>query len=247
MKISTDKEILDAIIIGYRKAVKERYQYDTLLEGYVIPDSFTEDRLDAFRDYFLEYIYPPPSKRNELNDAFDSLDAYLKKPNKLLPILLDSASLVFKYGRHLPKILKAGLRALKSFQTATAFENKLKDQVLALEFDAPFSTTDIYTLIKALPREEVEQFIIQNEALFETLKDRKLVKKVKEIVAHLMQKMQQRPEIYTIQQIQALALGQDIIEKGDALFESLSDNEQEQIFDTVIQIERVALDKVYKS
>ncbi|MFK7979352.1 MAG: hypothetical protein AB8G86_05190, partial [Saprospiraceae bacterium] len=47
----------------------------------------------------------------------------IQQPKKLLRILLDSGRLIFKYGRHLPKILNAGLKALRSFRTATQFEN----------------------------------------------------------------------------------------------------------------------------
>lgn len=243
----TKKEIHNAVILGYREIIRARYHYQNLQENYEFPASFTEERVTRFRNYFLDYIYPLPKRREELNDAFQSLDAYIKNPEKLLRILLDSGSLLFKYGRHLPKILKAGLKALRSFRTATHFENQLVENAIKLSLEPPYSEADIHQLISALSRTKIDQFIEHSQSLFETLYDRKLVKKIIEIVNHLITKMKKRPQLYSEIEIRGLEIGRDIIINGDKLFDELSPSEQKQIFDLTIAIEREMLDKIYNS
>ena len=55
----SDKQLLNAIITGYRQTISERYQYANIQRKYEIPASFNEERVLLFRNYFLDYIYPP--------------------------------------------------------------------------------------------------------------------------------------------------------------------------------------------
>lgn len=239
------KEILNELILGYRKMLEERYQYNNINANYNIPDSFDEKRVDLFREFFLGHIYPHPETREELNQAFDALDGYIKNPEKLIRILMDSASLLFKHGRHLPKILRAGINALRSFRTATQFENRLVDKAIELNMPAPYSTQHIYQLFEALTQNELDEFIKNSENLFENLHDRKLVQKTKEIVNHLIEKMKKRPGVYSTAEINGLEIGREIITKGDELFDQLSEADQRNIIKTVIQVERDSLKDIY--
>ena len=80
----TTQKYLYEVIIGYRKIIESRYQYETIIEKYELPLSFDEQKVAQLREYFLNYIYPHPSKREDLNDAFQNLDNYVKHPDKLL-------------------------------------------------------------------------------------------------------------------------------------------------------------------
>ena len=241
------KDILDEVILGYRKLIRDRYQYSFLKETYDLPASFDEARVDRFRDFFLDNIYPEPQKRDELNEAFDSLDEYIKSPEKLLRLLVESAKLLFKYGRHLAKILKAGMKALRSFRSANAFENKLVDQAIASRKEAPFSRSDIEGFIRSLDRRDISSFIENSQSLFETLHDRELVKKITEIVEHLIDSMKKQPKHYSPQEISGLELGRDIIVGGDALFSALSTEEQFQIFEFVIELEKNIIENLFSA
>ncbi len=121
----SDKEILDGVIIGYRKLIYDRYQFDNINSKYEIPISFDEDRMILYRDFVLEQIYPHPDKREPLEAAFKSLDSYLSHPDKLIRILFDSVSIVLRHGKNIPRLMSAGIKAFKSFRTATDFEAKL--------------------------------------------------------------------------------------------------------------------------
>jgi hypothetical protein len=112
-----DKEnVLDEIILGYRNVIEKRYQYKTLSKKYNLPDTINENIVDDLKIYFLTYVYPDINRRSILNEAFTTLDAFIKKPEKLLNLVLDSFQLIFSHGRHLPKIFNAGLKAMKSFR-----------------------------------------------------------------------------------------------------------------------------------
>lgn len=239
------KEILTEIIIGYRKVVEKRYNYTQLKEKYEVPPSFNEAKTNEFKEYFLGYIYPDPQKRVELDEAFQNLDSYIKHPEKLLRILLDSGRLLFKYGRHLPKILRAGMKALKSFRTATVLENKLVENAINIPVKPPFNSTEIDTLLASLSAKEVIQFLESSQLLFETLHDRKLVEKIIEIVEHLITKMESRPAMFGPKDIKGLSIGRDIIKEGAQLFYQLPEKEQRAVLDLVVQIERDALEAIF--
>jgi len=237
--------ILNAVIVGYRKVLRSRYTHSNLRERAGFPESFDEERVNSFREYFLANLYPPPEKRSELNEAFESLEDYIKHPDKLLRILIDSSSIVFKYGRHLPKLLNAGMKALRSFQIALKFERGLVDNAIRLGLEAPYDDGDIDTLIGALPRKEIDQFIESNEVLFGMFHDRKLVGRAKDIFEVLIGKMKKRPKVYSEAEVRALEIGQAIIVEGDLLFEQLEKEEQELIIGFVIDLERGVLEDIF--
>lgn len=241
----TEKEVLNGVIAGYRKVLKDRYQYKKIQANYDLPDYLTEDRINAFRAYFLDSIYPDLKKRKELEEAFQSLDNYIKQPEKLVRLLLDSTRLLFKYGRHLPKIMKAGINALQSFRTATNFEQQLVKAALKTNMPPPYSIANINDLIKTLSSKEIDKFIENNTALFGTMKDRKLVHKIIEIVEYLIDKMKERPTTYSTKEIKGLEIGRDIIKKGHHLFEQLSQKELEEVLAFTVQLETDSLQRIF--
>jgi hypothetical protein len=191
-----------------------------------------------FRDFFLDYFYPLPERRDVLDQAFAHLDDYIKQPGRLLTLLMDSAGLIFKFGRHLPKVLKAGLGALQSFRLASKFEEKLIDRALALQLEPPFTSDELDQLLSGLNPADVGDFIENNEQLFAFVHDRELVAKVIIIVEELISKMRRRPEVYGAAEVSALQFGRDLIKGGNLLFDQLTPIEQKTMIAWVIQIER---------
>jgi len=240
-----NNNLLDSIITAYRNLVAERYQYEYLKENYDLPESFDRIRVDRFRNYFLENIYPDPKKRTELNKAFESLDDFINKPEKLLKLLIESAKLIFKHGRNLPKILRAGLKAMRSFKAANQFELQLVQQARLANMLAPFTSDQINTLLKELPRHELVAFVDSSQALFETLHDRTLVTKIKDIVDYLIERMETQPEHFSLTEVNGFKLGRDIIVKGDKLFEELTYEDQHKIFEFVVMVEKDVIKKLF--
>lgn len=237
--------ILEEIVKGYRDTIYLRYQYHHIKENYTISDSITKETVDELRSYFLDYMYPEMHKRTQLNKAFESLDHYTKNPKKLLRILLDTTQLIFTHGRHLPKLLQTGLEAMKSFRVATNFENQLVDQAILNKIKPPYDNVKITMLIKQLSRKEVENFIEVTQSLFDVLHNKKLIKKIKEIILYLIGKMKEKESIYSKSQIQGFEIGYKMLHEGDKIFNKLSKQDQQNLINTIVQIERDNLNYIF--
>ena len=237
-----DQEVqLNEIIEGYRNVIKEKYDYENLKKRSDIPDVYTKEVSVKIKNYFLNYSYPGPKKRQELNEAFQSLDNYLKNPEKLLRIVIDSTSNVFKYGKHLPKIVNASIKALKAFRRASKLEHGLVKKASSLNVASPYSNQQINEFIKGLSIKEIEEYISSTYNLFRILCDVELMSKIKNILKHLIEKMKKRPAIYSDVEIKGLEIGQEIIVEADAIFNKLNKDEQQEIFDFILKMEKELL------
>jgi len=239
------EKVLGEIIEGYRNTIYQRYQYQNIKDTYGIPESINEETVNQLRDYFLNYMYPEYDTRTELNEAFKSLDNYIKHPQKLLRILLDAAKLIFRYGRHLPKILNSGLNAMKTFRAATDFENNLVDEAIKNKVDAPYDQLKIDALIKLLSRKEIEKFIENSESLFEILHDRILIEKIKAVIQYLIGVMRGKEDAYELSQIKGLEIGLDMINEGYKLFNRLTKEDQRNLINLITEIEKDNLDRIF--
>jgi hypothetical protein len=230
--------ILKAIIEGYRNSIHQRYQYQNIKDKYGIPASINEETVNVLRKYWLNYIYPDFNKRSELNEAFQSLDNFIKHPKKLVRLLLDATKLIFNYGRHLPKILTTGLKAMQTFRAAERFENGLVDEAIKNKIEAPYDEAKINALIKLLPRKEIEKFIAISQSLFEILHDRVQIKKIKEIIQYLILAMKTKEESYSLSQIRGLEIGLEMLTEGDKLFAQLAEEDQQNLVSLITEIEK---------
>jgi hypothetical protein len=228
----TREKILEDIIEGYRNTIYQRYQYQNIKDKYEIPESINEETVNLLRNYFLNYIYPEFNKRAELNESFKSLDNYIKHPKKL----------IFNYGIHLPKILNTALKVMKSYRAATGFENMLVDEAIKNIIEAPYDPSKINTLIKLLPRKEIEKFIDTFQSLFEILHDRILIKKIKEILEYLILVMKNKERYYSVSQIKGLEIGLEMINIGDKLFNRLAKEDQRKLVYLITEIEKDMLE-----
>ena len=236
---------LEEIIEGYRNTIYQRYQYQNIKDTYGIPESINEETVNKLRDYFLNYMYPEFDTRVDLNEAFKSLDNYIEHPQKLLRILLDAAKLIFKYGRHLPKILNSGLNAMKTFRAATAFENNLVNEAIKNKVEAPYDQLKIDALIKLLSRKEIEKFIENSESLFEILHDKILIEKIKAVIQYLIGVMKEKEESYELSQIKGLEIGLEMINEGYKLFNRLTKEDQRNLINLITEIEKDNLDRIF--
>lgn len=237
--------VLNAIIDAYRQIIDARYQYQNLIKNHELPTSISQAQVDKTRMYFLTYIYPDLKRRKELDEAFESLDNYIKHPGKLLKILIDSASLIFKHGRYLPKILNSGIKAMRSFRAANKFERQIVERAMLSKQSPPYNNETIYSFIRQLPRKDVDQFIDGTASLFSILHDKTQVQKIIEMLTFLIAKMKKHPKTYSKEEIKALEIGYELIKNGNALFESLGKENQQQLIDFIIQVETSTLDEIY--
>ena len=243
----TREQVLEEIIEGYRATILERYQYQRIRQQYQIPDSVTEETVAKLRNYFLDYVYPAFERREELNRAFSSLDDYIKHPEKLLKILWSASILIFRYGTHLRGILNAGLKAMRSFRTATKFEHTFVEEAIKNEMAPPYDLSKFNMLIKLLPREEIDSFIETSQSLFETLHDQVLITKMIEVITYLIKVMRKDEQTYSRSQISALELGLDMLREGNQLFNELTAEDQQQLISLIVTIERDNLHQIHST
>lgn len=239
----TKAEIFEDIIEGYRNSIRERYQYPKLRNSYKIPDTIREETVVGFRDFFLDYVYPNYERRMELDAAFQSLDDFLKQPQKLMQVVLDTSKLLFRYGRHLPKILNTGLKALQSFRAATKFEQIFIEEALEKNIAPPYDRAKIDRLIASLHKDDIEAFIDTTQSLFETLHDNLLMTKIIDIIQHLVVIMKKKEKFYAMSQIKGLEFGLETLKEGTRLFSTLTPSDQQLLIVLVTQIER---DRLYQ-
>ena len=242
-----DNLVLNEIIAGYRAVIYKRYKYKTLKANYALPETITKTNVDDLKAYFLTYVYPDIAQREELNEAFSTLDDFIKNPEKLLNIVVDSVQLLFTHGRHLPKIFNAGLKAMKSFRGATKFENALVKKAISKKLEAPYTEKKINLLIKQLPYQEIERFMKNTETFFYIIHDKALVEKIKEIIAFLIEKMRRKPKLFSTKEISGLSLALETIAKGEAMLNKLTEKDQEILIDFVLKIEQDHLQNLFKT
>ncbi|UAM99568.1 hypothetical protein K8354_07120 [Polaribacter litorisediminis] len=237
--------LLNDIILGYRNLIAERYEYKDLKEKYDFPKTINEKVVNDIKTYFLTYIYPNLEKRAELDEAFSTLDDFIKNPQKLLNLVLESLKLLFTHGRHLPKIFNAGLKAMKSFRGATKFENAIVLIAAQENSTPPFTTKKISKLIQLLPYHEIEEFMKNTENFFNIIYDKELVEKIKEIICFLILKMKKKPKIFSKKEIIGLTLALETISKGEELLNTLTQKDQEILIAFVLQIEKDYLQEIF--
>ena len=236
---------LEAIIIAYRIWIGERYSFKNLSQNYKIPATLSEEKVRELRSYFLNSIYPDIEKRKELNEAFESLDGYIENPRKLFSLMTTSARLLFRYGKDLPKILNAAIKAMRSFRAANAFERELVKAAETSPKAPPYNLEDLKSFIATLSKTEIDIFIQNTQSLFEILNNRKLIKQIRELVTELIQRMK-KSDVFTEKDISGISLALEMIEKGDDLFESLSPDDQTYILEMVVQIEQQEMDDIFE-
>ena len=237
--------VLEKIIEGYRNTIYQRYQYQNIKDTYGVPESIDEETVNQLRNYFLNYMYPKYETRIALNEAFSSLDNYIKHPKKLLKILLDATKLLFRYGRHLPKILSSGLNAMKTFKAATDFENNLVDEAIKNNITAPYDLLKIDALIKLLSRRDIEEFIQYSQSLFEILHDKALIEKIKEVIQYLIRIMKERKDSYSLSEIKGLEIGLEMIHEGYKIFSRLAQEDQKNLVKLITDIEKDNLNRIF--
>jgi len=239
-------EILHEAIIGHRAVIEERYRYGRIIEEYDVPHTFTQERLDPISTFFLEYIYPDTDRRKEIDEAFASLDHHIDHPEHLGRIVMDSASLLFKFGRHLPKIFKAGLSALRSFRAAARIEGLIADKAIEVGERPPYTADAVKTLMSQLPPTALDELVDKGIVLFDVLVDRRLVDRIVRVISHLADKMRARPGVYAPEEIRGMELGQEIITQCMNAFYKFDKREQQDLISLIEEIERDAMEDIKK-
>ncbi len=239
--------IADVVVDRFRTVIAQRYEFDFLQSRVSLPASVTRDWVHAMRDYFLTYIFPESKKRHQLEAAFASLRQYLGSPKKMLPLTGDMFKAIFKFGPQFGRAMKTAFHGLRAFQRAKGFEQTLVAYAEKQRLDNNFDEKQFRALLQAVPEEEARNFVVNMRALLEAFLDEKLMSKGEDILRHIYEKMQSRPEIYPAEDVAAIEMGLDIIAEGQKLFLAQPEDVREKAVEVILENENLFLDELYNS
>lgn len=232
-------EKFSLLIDAYRKSLVRRYSQENISR---FPELAKFDRkvVDKLIAYFLELLYPPYETRKELDNAFHSLGSFVNSSAKFFGVMGSLGYAVFKFGKLLLQGIQAGIAALRSYIAAHKFESELYQNALPyLEKGIDISEEKIFnSLIGKIPEKEATAFRHQVVKLFEILANKKLLEKIQEIMLHVIEKMQQRPDVYSASEIRGIQMGFNIIEKGKVLFDELTPEQIQIVLRGIDTIEK---------
>ncbi|MBE7411155.1 MAG: hypothetical protein L6Q54_00220 [Leptospiraceae bacterium] len=227
------------LISAYRNSLIQRYSIENL-ERFPKYSKIDRNLIDRLISYFLELLYPPYEDRLKLDNAFKSLASFVHSPSKFFGIMGDIGGMVFKFGRHFPRAIRAGVSSLSSYLTAHKFEETLffhaKDMIL--EGKDLLSYDEFNRLIAKIPKKEAEKFRKDVVELFHTLTEVELLNKIIEIMRNIISKMKSKPGIYSESEIYGIEMGLSIISKGKNVFHELNPSDIQLVLSAIDDIEK---------
>jgi Mg2+ and Co2+ transporter CorA len=234
------------IIEKFREMVEKRYDYKELKLRFDLPDNITEGIIDEIENYFLTTIYPPAKERKELEEAFRDLANYVKQPRKIWNLFGDMARAIFKFGRHFMSALRAGMDALDSFVGAKNFEASMSEIANKNGIKPPMSDEDFEDTMYQLEREQVERFIKDVRNLFSAMVNTTLLSKTLDILEHVIQTMEHKPNVFPKKEVDGIKLGKALLSKGYDLFSKYDEKTKQDIVDFIYKNELWYVDYVYR-
>ncbi|MDZ4725813.1 MAG: hypothetical protein SH817_06635 [Leptospira sp.] len=227
------------VISAYQISLKKRYSEESL-KRYPTFDIIPRNTIELLINFFIEYLYPEYEKRLELDSAFRSLSGFVHNPAKLWGILGNLAASIFRFGRHFPAALKAGLAALHSYVTAHTFEEILiRETDVESKFGDPFADENGFLRILArIPQSDADAFRSDIGKLFRIFTDRLLVEKIILILEDVLKKMISKGKLYSEDDHRAITLGINILKEGRFIFDSLAVTQMNLIIQAIDTIEK---------
>ncbi len=232
-------ELFPRFIQAYRKNILIRYGEENL-SRYPEFQVLSREKKEQLIRYFLELLYPEWENRIQLDLAFQSLKGFVFSPAKVFGLIGSLGLSIWKMGRYLPEAFRAGIAALSSYVTAHEMEQRLLEEGrrLTQEGKSMEEETTFQSMIAVIPRTEAEEFRRDVVALFRTLTNEELVDRILWIMDRILQKMQEKSNLYSKEEMEAIALGISILKQGKKILENLSESEKKLMLTAIDRIER---------
>lgn len=233
-----DHPLFQELIRMYQKSLIKRYSEENLM---LYPEfiSIPRSKINQLLHFFLEYLYPEYSKRKELDSAFDALSGFVNHPTKIWGILGNLTMSIFRFGKHFPMALKAGLASLHSYVTAHQFEEELvmeldrrENKVSLLESEFAMDS-----LIAKVEKKKADAFRKDIGALFKVFSDAELVRKTILIMEDILVKMESKGTVYTEVDKKGIRLGVTILKEGRGIFDEMKEEEINLVLQAIDTIE----------
>ena len=239
---TTDEHIINK----FREMIDKRYEYEDLKKRFDIPSNITEDIIAEIKNYFLTTIYPPAVERKQLEEAFKELADYVRSPKKIWALFGDMARALFKFGRHFMQALRAGMDSLNSFVGAKNFESSMAKIANKNGIMPPMTDDDFEDTLYQLPREEIEKFIGDVKNLFGAMVNTTLLKKTLDILQHVIETMERKPQTFPKADVDGIKLGKSLLERGYTIFSKYDEATKNAIVEFIYKNEMWFIDEVYR-
>jgi hypothetical protein len=98
----------------------------------------------------------------------------------------------------------------------------------------------------SLPREEIEQFINDVKSLFGAMVNTVLLKKTIDILQHVIETMENKPDVFPKEDVDGIKLGRELLSRGYVIFVKYDEPTKQAIVNLIFQNELWFIDEVYR-
>lgn len=245
MATLTDREYKEMMITAYRAQIERRYAKKELKARYELREGLKDKDIEALRQFFLTYVYPPFAQREFLQEAFDGLKTFIDQPKKVVSVLGNMAGIMFKLGFHFAEAIQSSMVSMQAFMEAQKFERLMIQSARDMALPPDFSEEAFMRCLCRIPRQDAERFLQQVEFLFRSFFKTELVRRIVVVLRELEEAIKDKPDLFSVHELEGLQFGINVLEQGGELFARYNHHQQEYILSIIMDNERVFLDEVY--
>jgi len=233
------------LINKYRELVSCRY--DELIKNIDKTDlKLEQDVARKIKHFFLSDVYPEPARRRKLDAAFGELKNFTTHPALIWGLLGSLPVAIMQFGMQFPAAIRAGITSLHAYTSAIGFEEAMLHTALEKGFKEPLSDEQFFECLRSIPEKSLDDFINEASVLFMVISDATLLPKTMNIMKDVINRMKSKPELYTKDQIGAIQIGLDLMEKGYDLLEPYSEDTKRDIIAFITENERDFIAEIHK-
>ena len=234
------------LIDKYRGLISRRYD-DVIEHIDKTGVDLSPDVARSIKDFFLGNVYPDHVHREKLDAAFNELARFTTNPSLVWGLLGSLPVAIMQFGMQLPAAIRAGITSLQAYTSAIAFEDAMLHKAIEKGYQEPLTDEQFFECLRAIPPKSLDTFINEASVLFLVISDATLLSKTINIMQDVIKRMKSKPSLYTKDQVDAIQLGLDLMEKGYELLEPYDADTKKAIIDFIVQNERNFLNEVHGS
>jgi len=233
------------LINKYRELVSRRY--DELIKNIDKTNlNLGADVAYEIKDFFLSDVYPDPDRRRKLDAAFAELKNFTTNPSLIWGLLGSLPVAIMQFGMQFPAAIRAGLTSLQAYTSAIGFEEAMLHAALEKGFTEPLTDEQFLECLRAIPLKGLNTFINEASMLFITISDTALLTRTINIMKDVIKRMKSKPGLYTADQVDAIEMGLDLMEKGYELMGPYSAETKKDIIALISQNERDFIAEIHE-
>ncbi|MCW3124909.1 MAG: hypothetical protein JWO03_567 [Bacteroidetes bacterium] len=231
-----DSDLKYHLINKYRELISHRY--DTVIRNIdKAPVALKPAVAKDIKDFFLEHVYPEPAERRKLDAAFAELEKFVTTPSLVWGLIGSLPMAILQFGAHLPSAIKAGMKSLEAYTSAIGFESSMLQAAIDKGYTIPLTDEQFIDCLKNIPREKLENFITEASVLFTVISNTTLLSKTILIMEDVIKRMKSKPNLYNEDQISAIRMGLDLMQKGYELLSPYDDETKHAIISFIATTE----------